>query len=148
MELNKKMLAMIFGMSSYGVVMGMNEEIKNEDQSASKYVFALRKNSENQARKLAAFARTDNNSESALEVAQWLTYKRSDITEKQKWQSFIDQFVENMERSYTFGNPIKNKKLGVVIEVVKEVTYGLQSGQDCSQLLVDRAQEEILKIEK
>ncbi len=110
---------------------------------------AFSKDSEGEARKLAHFARVDNNdTTTALAVAKWLTCKRNEIVENKPWIAFIDKFVSNMEGSYTFGCPVENKKLGVVIEIVKETTYGLRPGEDCSQLLVDRAQEEILKIGK
>ena len=158
MQLSKKILLTVLGISSYGSVMGMETEKieadKNEaqpsvDASEKKYVFLLRKTPENQAKYLSIFAREDNNdTASALKVAQWLVFNRNNIAEARPWLEFVDEFVTKMEGCYTFGSPKKNKKLEAVIGVVKETAYGLRPGEDCSQLLVDRAVEELNKLEK
>ncbi len=53
-----------------------------------------------------------------------------------------------MAGSYCLCDCIQNKKLDAVINVVKQTTFNLQPGIDCSQLLIDLAQEAMFKVEQ
>jgi len=149
MKLNKKMLAIALGISSCGLIIGMEEKANK----TPKYYFEVQDHPivSVQAKKLAYFAREyqkDNNPTSVLSVAQWLVYSQNDFGVTNQWTEFMNLFVFHLTGNHCLCDCVKNKKLDAMVKTIKETTYERQLTDDYPQLLVTRTQEAMLKAEQ
>ena len=114
----------------------------------TQYYFIIQNTTPTQAKKLASFARDNNDPVIAHEVAQWLMLNRNDFVESNEWTDFMNMFIFHLTGNHCLCNCVKNKKLDAVVKIVKDTVYTLKPGEDCSQLLVDQMQQTMHKAEQ
>lgn len=144
-----QIVTIILSIVSCSMIMGMDQTIYFEQQPIQNYPYALKRTPETEAQKLAIFAYTEHITETditfALGTAKWLVKKRKDIVEHREWITFVNNFTKKIEGHYCPCPCIPHKKLDAVIHAIKQTTCIAKSGDDFSQVLVDRAQEEMHK---
>ena len=131
MSLNKIILSIALGMLFHGAIICM----ENQDNLEKESVISM-------AGCISDFVRESAHNPKHIELlGYWLTMQRNAISEADKWNNLIKNLTGNV--MYCRCHCLENKTTYAVSNVVEEVAQGLQPGQDCSQLLVYRAQEAV-----
>jgi len=134
--------------------------IKNQvekDQQA----FSIKQNSDNkkeikiQAMNILTFARKDDHSEYHISaVGWWLNKQRINISDDQEWNWLIQRLHNKTKEKNEMIEELKGDRGGLgkanaltkdILKIVKNVAYNLKPNEDCSTLLVDRANEAVKK---
>ncbi len=127
MLFNKKILLATLCMLFHGAILSMETDMELWKKTIGNIII---------------FARTpDHDPQHMLLLGTWLTEQRNSISETHTWNMLVEKVT----------GPIllcpcpclEDKMTTAVRNIVKEVAYTLKPGQDCSQLLADRAQEAI-----
>lgn len=148
MELNIKII-IVLSVVSCNIIMSMENTMYYEQPPVPTYPYALKRTLETEAERLATFACTEYITETdvtfALGTSRWLVRQRTAIPDNRIWITFVSNFTQKMEEHYCFCPCIPHKKLSAVIEAINNTIRTAKPGEDFSQLLVDRAQEEMSK---
>lgn len=124
MPLIKKILFIALSMPFHGALITMQEESIYEQKT-----------------RIAQFIHEkDHNLQYMAHVGHWLTIKRNNIFDYEEWDIVVN-FITSV--GHCRCDCLANKITFAIKDVIKQVAHGLYPGQDCSQLLVDRAQEAI-----
>ncbi len=86
------------------------------------------------------FGREDKpNPEHMLLLGKWLTEQRNNTPETTLWNAVVDYLDGSVD--YCRCVCRKNQRTAAVAKIVRETAYALNPGEDCAQLLADRAQD-------
>ena len=131
MQLHKKILLIALSMAFHGVAIGMYTN-NNEILKSAGYI--------------TRYARIDNDPNHMYNLGAWLTAQRNNIPETEKWHDLIKKLASSVPRCACICQD--NRHTRAVSDVVVKIAMQMQPGEDCSQLLADRAQEAIDKLAK
>jgi len=139
MQINKKILLAAFSMSFHGAVMSMEQVTFEEQQEIRKLVG-------NQAAHIGNFARAaEHDATHMVLLGAWLTQQRKAVTEPEKWNLLVEHLAKTV--SFCGCHCVQNESTTAVKNSVIKIASELKPGQDCSQLLVQRAQEAMRNVE-